>query len=82
MTKHTTHREDDMELEAQLERANARVAEAEAKAKAETEQAERIRELELKISALQSEILEREAWAQGALRIMAQITDGRTPAPD
>jgi len=82
-----------MEIEAQFERANARVAEAKAETETEQlraemddrlmhEQAERIRELELKLAALQSEILEREAWAQGALRIMAQITDGRTPAPD
>jgi chromosome segregation ATPase len=92
MTKHTATG-DDMEIEAQFERANARVAEAKAETETEQlraemddrlmhEQAERIRELELKLAALQSEILEREAWAQGALRIMAQITDGRTPAPD
>ena len=48
---------------------------------AEREQ-RRCRDLELKISALQSDVVSREAWAQGALRIMAQITDGRTPSPD
>ena len=42
----------------------------------------RCRDLELKISALHSDVVSRESWAQGALRIMAQITDGRTPSPD
>lgn len=43
---------------------------------------QRCRDLELKISALQSDVVSREAWAQGALRIMAQIKDGVAPAPD
>ena len=69
-------------IKAVLEVANRYRAKA-ASARWEAARAQqRCRELELKLSALQSELVEREAWAQGALRIMAQITDGVAPAPD
>ena len=69
-------------IEAVLEVAKRHRDEA-ASSRWEAERAQqRCRELELKISALQSELVEREAWAQGALRIMAQIKDGVAPAPD